>query len=85
MRGGCLNALGERLGLVSAASGRSVRLGLVIAGVLWGVMAILAVAGGVTDRIFALSVIAGHVRVLVTIPLFFLCEVLAQPASRPLH
>jgi hypothetical protein len=29
---------------------------------------------GVTDRLFDMSVVAGHARLLLVVPLFFMCE-----------
>ena len=70
--GGPLHQLGRRLGLVRGTN--TVRLGLVLGIGLWLVIVVLAVAGGVTDRLFDMSLVAGHARLLLVIPLFFVCE-----------
>ncbi len=72
LNGGPLHTLGQRLGLVRGTN--TVRLGLALGVGLWLVVVVLALAGGVTDRLFALSVVGGHVRLLVAVPLFFMCE-----------
>jgi hypothetical protein len=46
---------------------------------LWTVFVALAFAGGVADQVFSLSLIGAHVRLLVVVPLFFLCETAFDP------
>lgn len=70
--GGPLHQVGRRLGLVRGTN--TVRLGLVLGIGLWLIVVVLAVAGGITDRLFDMSVVAGHARLLLVIPLFFVCE-----------
>ena len=70
--GGPLHQLGRRLGLVRGTN--TVALGLVLGVGLWLVMVVLAVVEGITDRLFDMSVVAGHARLLLVIPLFFVCE-----------
>jgi len=70
--GGPLDRIGRRLGLVRGTN--TVRLGLVLGVGLWLVILALALLGGVTGRLFQLSVVAGHVRLLLVIPLLFMCE-----------
>ena len=70
--GGPLHQLGRRLGLVRGTN--TVRLGLAPGVGLWLIVVALALLGGNTDQIFQLSVIGGHARLLVAIPLFFKCE-----------
>jgi hypothetical protein len=72
LMGGPLDAVGRRVGLVRDTN--SVRLGLVLGVGLWLVILALCVIEGVTDRLFQLSVIGGSVRLLLAIPLFFICE-----------
>ena len=76
--GGPLHQLGRRLGLVRGGT-NTVLLGLTIGVGLWLVTLVLAFMGGVTDRFFTFSMLAGHARLLVVIPLFFLCESLIDP------
>jgi len=57
----------------------TVRLGLVLGVGLWLFIVVLSVLGGVTDRLFELSVVGGHARLLLVIPLFFMCESWVDP------
>jgi hypothetical protein len=66
------------MGLVRAGT-NTFRLGLVLAGLAWGILVLLSLLQGTTHRIFSLALIAGHVRLLVAIPLFFLGETLVAP------
>jgi hypothetical protein len=75
--GGPLHQIGRRLGLVRGTN--TVRLGLVLGIGLWLVVVALALIGGSTDRVFQMSVVAGHVRLLLVIPLFFMCESWVDP------
>jgi hypothetical protein len=52
----------------------TVAVGLVLGVGLWLVIVVLAFVQGVTDRLFDLSVVAAHARLLLVIPLFFMCE-----------
>jgi hypothetical protein len=56
-----------------------VLIGLILGPALWVVIAALAFIEGVDDRLFDLSLVAGHTRLLVAIPLFFACESWAGP------
>lgn len=76
--GGPLHRLGGRLGLVRRGT-NSIPLGLALGASAWAVLVGLAFAEGVQSQIFSLSVIGGHVRLLVVIPLFFVCEALVDP------
>jgi hypothetical protein len=76
--GGPLHRLGCRLGLVRGGT-NTVRLGLALGVPLWTVLVALAFIEGISHQVFSLSVIGGHVRLLVVIPLFFLCETLVVP------
>jgi hypothetical protein len=75
--GGPLQQLGRRLGLVRGTN--TVRLGLALGVGLWLVIVALALLGGSTDRMFQMSVVAGHLRLLLAIPLFFSCESWVDP------
>lgn len=79
--GGPLHRLGRRLGLVRGET-NTVALGLALGLFLWSILLALALIEGVSDRLFSLSSIAGHVRLLVVIPLLFLCESSLDPRLR---
>ena len=71
--GGPLHRLGERLRL--AHGNRSAfALGLALGLLSWSILLALALVEGVAPKLFSLSVVAAHVRLLVVIPLFFLSE-----------
>jgi len=76
--GGPLHRLGCLSGLVRGGK-NTVALGLALGLILWTVLVGLAFFQGVSHQIFSLSVIGGHVRLLVVIPLFFLCESVLDP------
>jgi hypothetical protein len=71
--GGPLYRLGNRLGLIRERSNLTY-LGLAFGLSLWIVLVSLTFIQGISYQIFSLSVISAHVRLLVTIPLFFGCE-----------
>jgi hypothetical protein len=71
--GGPLHQLGRRLGLVRGDT-NTVPIGLMLGPALWLVIVTIALIEGVEDRLFDQSLVAGHARLLVTIPLFFACE-----------
>lgn len=76
--GGPLYRLGQRLRLVGHEGGTfgfGVSLGLL----MWIVLVLVAVAVGYADRVFSLSAVGVHVRLLVVVPLFFLCETWVFP------
>jgi hypothetical protein len=75
--GGPFHRLGQRLGLVH--NGRSVAFGVVLGGGAWLVLLALVLLEGLGEPFFSLRVIGGHVRLLIAIPLFFLCETLLDP------
>jgi hypothetical protein len=75
--GGPLHQIGRRLGLVRGTD--TVRLGLALGVGLWLVVVALSLLEGTADRLFQMSVVAGHVRLLLVIPLFFLCESWVAP------
>src|ERR1700722_12523478 len=76
--GGLLYWLGCRLGLVRGES-NTIAIGIALGGSLWTVQLALFVMDGMGNRIFSLSVIGAHVRLLVAIPLFFVCEAWLTP------
>jgi len=75
--GGPLHKMGRRLGLVRGTN--TVRLGLALGVGLWLIVVILDLLGGPTDQLFALTVVGGHARLLLVIPLFFMCETWVDP------
>jgi hypothetical protein len=79
--GGPLHRLGCRAGLVRGGT-NAVALGLAIGFFLWIVLMVLGLVQGVGLRMFSLEVIGAHVRLLVVIPLFFLCEGVVDPRMR---
>jgi len=78
--GGPLHRLGCRLGLVRDGT-HTIRIGLALGGALWAVLVALALIEGNGGRVFSLAVVAGHVRLLAVIPLFFLCESWLDPQA----
>lgn len=76
--GGPLHRLGGRLGLVRGGTD-TVPLGVALGAGAWGVMMALAAIEGVAQKLLSLSLVAGHVRLLVVIPLFFVCESAVDP------
>jgi hypothetical protein len=75
--GGPLHKIGRRFGLVRGTN--TVRLGLALGVGLWLIVVILGLLGGRMDQLFELSVVGGHARLLLVIPLFFMCESWADP------
>jgi hypothetical protein len=78
--GGPLHRLGRRVGLVRGGT-NTVALGVALAVLPWTVLVALTLIEGLAGRVFALEVIGGHVRLLVAIPLFFLCESWLDPLA----
>jgi len=76
--GGPLQWLGCRLGLVREGT-NTVWLGVALGLLAWGVLMLLALLQGFGHKVFSFAVIGGHVRLLVAIPLFFLCETWVVP------
>ena len=62
----------------------TVALGLAMGLLSWSILLALALIEGVSDRLFSLSAIAANARLLVVIPLLFLCESSLDPRSRSL-
>jgi hypothetical protein len=78
LQGGPLYRLAARLGLVRDKT-NTVALGFALGLFLWCVLLLLALIGGVGYKLFSLSLIGGHIRLLVAIPLFFICESMLDP------
>jgi hypothetical protein len=76
--GGPLHRLGCRLGLVRGGT-NTVALGLVLGAFPWIVLLALALVEGLGHQLFSLVAIGRHVRLLVSIPLLFVCESFIDP------
>jgi len=76
--GGPLHRLGCRLGLVRGRT-NTVALGLVLGTFLWIILLALALVEGFGHVLFSIEAIGGHVRLLVVIPLLFVCEAFINP------
>jgi hypothetical protein len=76
--GGPLYRLGCRLGLVRDRT-HTMALGLVLGAVPWIVLLALALVEGLGPVLFSLALIGRHVRLLVVIPLLFVCEAFIDP------
>src|SRR5262245_7489261 len=75
--GGPLHELGRRLGLVRG--GNAVRLGLVLGVGWWLIVVVLAFVQHRIDQLFVVSVVGGHARLLLIVPLFFISESWVAP------
>jgi len=76
--GGPLHRLASRAGLVRHGT-NTFLVGVVLGLVPWLIGVLLAAAEGHLAQLFSLDVIGAHVRLLVAIPLFFLCESMLGP------
>jgi hypothetical protein len=76
--GGPLNMLGKRLGLLRNGT-NSIRMGLVLGLLTWIILMVLSLLNGSIQKVFTITFLAGHVRYLVVIPLFFVCETWVAP------
>ena len=76
--GGPLYRLGCRLGLVRDGT-NTTALGLVLGAFPWIILLALALVEGLGHVLFSMEAIGGHVRLLVVIPLLFVCEAFIDP------
>lgn len=76
--GGPLHRLGCQLGLVRGGTD-TVALGLVLGAFPWLVLLALALVEGLGHALFSIEAIGKHVRLLVAIPLLFVCEAFIEP------
>jgi hypothetical protein len=76
--GGPLKKLGERLKLVRAGTD-STRFGLALGLSTWSILFIIALLEGTVQRFFSINILAGHIRLLLAIPMFFICEAWVGP------
>lgn len=79
--GGPLHRFGSRSGLVRGGT-NTIALGLALGLLPWSILLVLASIEGSVRELFSVSVIAGNVRLLVVIPLFFWCETSLDPRLR---
>jgi len=75
--GGSLHRIGRRLGLVHGTN--TVPLGLALGPGLWLVVLALALLEGVSAGLFAVSAVGASARLLLVIPLLFMCESWVDP------
>jgi len=76
--GGPLHWLGSRMRLVRRETD-TVLLGVTLGLLGWGVLMLLALPQGLGHKVFSLTAIGVHARLLVAIPLFFVCETQVAP------
>jgi len=76
--GGPLHRLGCRLGLVRDGT-NTTALGLVLGAFPWIVLVALALVEGLGHVLFSIEGVGAHVRLLVAIPLLFVCEAFIDP------
>ena len=76
--GGPLQWLGCRLGLVRGGT-NTFWLGVALGLLAWGVLVLLTLLLGFGHKVFSFALVGIHVRLLVAIPLFFLCETWVVP------
>jgi hypothetical protein len=76
--GGPLHQLGRTLGLVRHET-NTVLLGIALGWGLWLLIVVVMMVEGIADRFFAMSVVGGHARLLLVIPLFFIAESWVAP------
>jgi hypothetical protein len=76
--GGPLHRMGSRVGMVRDDT-NTVRLGLALGVIPWLILVVLALIEGAGHQIPSASVVGVHARLLLAIPLFFLCESLLAP------
>jgi hypothetical protein len=76
--GGPLHMLGKRLGMVKKGL-NNIRLGLVLGFLTWIILMSLTLLHGSMQKTLSITYLAGHVRFLVVIPLFFVCETWVAP------
>lgn len=79
--GGPLHEMGRRLGLVRGESDTRL-VGLAIGWVGWLLLMGVALVEGLSQELFVLPHIGSHLRLLVVIPLLFLCESWLDPVVR---
>ena len=76
--GGPLHRAGRRLGLVRGET-NTVMLGLALGWGPWLLIVGLALIEGIADRMLSMALVAAHARLLLVIPLIFVCESWVTP------
>jgi hypothetical protein len=76
--GGPLNSMGIRLGLVREGTD-SARFGIMLGLSTWIILMVLLITEGSLQKVFSINFLAGHIRLLAVIPLFFVCETWVAP------
>ena len=76
--GGPLHHAGRRLGLVRGDT-NTIMLGLALGWGPWLLIVGLALFEGVADRMLSMALVAAHARLLLVIPLIFICESWVTP------
>jgi hypothetical protein len=76
--GGPLHRLGCRLGLVRDGTD-TIALGLILGAFPWVVLVALALVEGLAPVLFSIEAIGAHVRLMVAIPLLFMCDAFIDP------
>ena len=76
--GGPLHHAGRRLGLVRGET-NTIMLGLALGWGPWLLIVGLALIEGVADRMLSMALVAAHARLLLVIPLIFICESWVTP------
>jgi hypothetical protein len=76
--GGPFSKAGIHLGLIKDRT-NSTRLGIAIGFGAWIIIFILSLSEGTLSNFFSLNLLAGHIRLLVAVPLFFICETVVAP------
>jgi hypothetical protein len=79
--GGTLHRWGTRAGLVRGGT-NTIALGIALGAAPWTVLVLIAYFENVSERVLSLAVLGGHVRMLLVIPLFFVCETMLDPRVR---
>jgi hypothetical protein len=81
IQGGPLHRLALRSGLARHDL-KDTAFGLALGGALWAVLVALALAQGYGSDLLSLNAWGAHVRLLLVIPLFFVCEVVVDARMR---
>jgi len=76
--GGPLHRAGRRLGLVRGET-NTILLGLALGWVPWLLILVLALIDGIANRMLSMSLVAANARLLLIIPLVFICESWVDP------
>lgn len=78
--GGPLHRLGCRLRLVRGGT-NTIWLGVALGLLAWGSLVLLGILAGFGPRLLSLDLVGIHVRLLVAVPLLFVCETWVAPTA----